>query len=283
MPHIAIDAMSGDSGPSTVVLAIRDLLEDHPDVIFHLVGDTVSLQAELEKAHLHGSDQVVVHHASQVVAMDETPSQALRGKRDSSMHVAISLVREGHADAVVSAGNTGALMALGKVFLRTIPGIDRPAIAAFLPTTTGRFLALDLGANVDCRPEHLLQFAVMGSILAEMELTVHPVNNRQGVVRDVRSRGMVIRDDNRQPERRSVRDGTMGTDAVVHRHQNFRTVFAAKIHDALRNAVSVVFAMRDHKSPVRSDERKSFTQNYGRAHAVHIVVAYDGDSSSRRS
>ncbi|ACH83802.1 MULTISPECIES: phosphate acyltransferase PlsX [Acidithiobacillus] len=172
MPHIAVDAMSGDSGPSTVVLAIRDLLEDHPDVIFHLVGDTVSLQTELEKAHLHGSDQVVVHHASQVVAMDETPSQALRGKRDSSMHVAISLVREGHADAVVSAGNTGALMALGKVFLRTIPGIDRPAIAAFLPTTTGRFLALDLGANVDCRPEHLLQFAVMGSILAERVMGV---------------------------------------------------------------------------------------------------------------
>ncbi|MDA8113263.1 MAG: phosphate acyltransferase PlsX [Acidithiobacillus sp.] len=167
MPHIAVDAMSGDSGPSTVVLAIRDLLREYPDVIFHMVGDANILQAELARSHLQGSAQIVVHHASQVVAMDEAPSQALRGKRDSSMHVAIGLLREGHVDAVVSAGNTGALMALGKVFLRTIPGIDRPAIAAFLPTTTGRFLALDLGANVDCHPEHLLQFAVMGSILAE--------------------------------------------------------------------------------------------------------------------
>ncbi|WP_298169034.1 phosphate acyltransferase PlsX [Acidithiobacillus sp.] len=167
MPHIAVDAMSGDAGPSTVVLAIRDLLKDYPDVIFHMVGDANTLQAELARSRLQGSMQIVVHHASQVVAMDEAPSQALRGKRDSSMHVAIGLLREGHADAVVSAGNTGALMALGKVFLRTIPGIDRPAIAAFLPTTAGRFLALDLGANVDCHPEHLLQFAVMGSILAE--------------------------------------------------------------------------------------------------------------------
>jgi glycerol-3-phosphate acyltransferase PlsX len=122
--------------------------------------------------HLQDSEQVKIHHASQVIGMDEAPSQALRGKRDSSMHIAIALVRDGHADAVVSAGNTGALMAMGKVFLRTIPGIDRPAIAAFMPTTTGRFLALDLGANVDCHPEHLLQFAVMGSILAERVMGV---------------------------------------------------------------------------------------------------------------
>ncbi|MFA7495347.1 MAG: phosphate acyltransferase PlsX [Acidithiobacillus sp.] len=167
MPHIAVDAMSGDSGPATVIPAIRDLLHAHPDVVFHLVGDAEILKAELQRVHLQGSAQIQVHHASQIVAMDEAPSQALRSKRDSSMHIAIGLLREGHADAVVSAGNTGALMALGKVFLRTIPGIDRPAIAAFLPTTTGRFLALDLGANVDCHPEHLLQFAVMGSILAE--------------------------------------------------------------------------------------------------------------------
>ncbi|MEY2336083.1 phosphate acyltransferase PlsX [Acidithiobacillus ferrianus] len=172
MPHIAVDAMSGDFGPSMVVLAIRDLVKDHPDVIFRVVGDADALRQELSRARLQNSTQVIVHHASQVVAMDETPSQALRGKRDSSMHIAIGLLREGHADAVVSAGNTGALMALGKVFLRTIPGIDRPAIAAFLPTTTGRFLALDMGANVDCHPEHLFQFAVMGSILAEQVMGV---------------------------------------------------------------------------------------------------------------
>ncbi len=172
MPHIAVDAMSGDFGPSMVVHAIRDLVKDHPDVIFRVVGDADALRQELSRARLQNSTQVIVHHASQVVAMDETPSQALRGKRDSSMHIAIGLLREGHADAVVSAGNTGALMALGKVFLRTIPGIDRPAIAAFLPTTTGRFLALDMGANVDCHPEHLFQFAVMGSILAEQVMGV---------------------------------------------------------------------------------------------------------------
>ncbi len=172
MPHIAVDAMSGDSGPSTVIPAIKDLVQNYPDVTFHLVGDSPILKSELQRLHLQDSEQVKIHHASQVIGMDEAPSQALRGKRDSSMHIAIALVRDGHADAVVSAGNTGALMAMGKVFLRTIPGIDRPAIAAFLPTTTGRFLALDLGANVDCHPEHLLQFAVMGSILAERVMGV---------------------------------------------------------------------------------------------------------------
>ncbi|PKY10011.1 phosphate acyltransferase [Acidithiobacillus marinus] len=172
MPHIAVDAMSGDSGPSTVIPAIKDLVAHHPEVTFHLVGDSSTLQAELQRLHLQDHERIQLHHASQVVGMDEAPSQALRGKRDSSMHVAIALLRDGHADAVVSAGNTGALMAMGKVFLRTIPGIDRPAIAAFLPTTTGRFLALDLGANVDCHPEHLLQFAVMGSILAERVMGV---------------------------------------------------------------------------------------------------------------
>ncbi|WP_414039535.1 phosphate acyltransferase PlsX [Acidithiobacillus sp. M4-SHS-6] len=172
MPHIAVDAMSGDSGPSTVIPAIKDLVVHHPDVTFHLVGDSSILQRELQRVHLRDDEHIQLHHASQVVGMDEAPSQALRGKRDSSMHVAITLLRDGHADAVVSAGNTGALMAMGKVFLRTIPGIDRPAIAAFLPTTTGRFLALDLGANVDCHPEHLLQFAVMGSILAERVMGV---------------------------------------------------------------------------------------------------------------
>ena len=157
--------MSGDSGPRTVLLALAGLVKDYPDVQFHLVGDEATLRRELQRSRLRDTEQVQIRHASQVVGMDEAPSQALRGKRDSSMHVAIGLLREGQVDAVVSAGNTGALMALGKVFLRTIPGIDRPAIAAFLPTRKGRVLALDLGANVDCHPEHLLQFAVMGSIL----------------------------------------------------------------------------------------------------------------------
>ena len=167
MPHIAVDAMSGDFGASTIIRAIASLVKTYPDVVFHLVGALDVLQDSVARARLQGSPQIVLHHASQVVAMDEAPSQALRGKRDSSMHLAIALLRDGQVDAVVSAGNTGALMAMGKVFLRTISGIDRPAIAAFLPTMTGRVLVLDLGANVDCHPEHLLQFAVMGSVLME--------------------------------------------------------------------------------------------------------------------
>ncbi len=165
MPQIAVDAMSGDSGPRTVVRALGSLVKSYPDVQFHLVGDEAVLGPELSRSRLKESPQIVVRHASQVIGMEDAPSQALRGKRDSSMHVAVGLLRDGQADAVVSAGNTGALMAMGKVFLRTIPGIDRPAIAAFLPTVSGRVLVLDLGANVDCHPEHLLQFAVMGSIL----------------------------------------------------------------------------------------------------------------------
>ncbi len=165
MPQIAVDAMSGDSGPGTVVRALGSLVKSYPDVQFHLVGDEAVLGPELSRSGLKESPQILVRHASQVIGMDEAPSQALRGKRDSSMHVAVGMLRDGQADAVVSAGNTGALMAMGKVFLRTIPGIDRPAIAAFLPTASGRVLVLDLGANVDCHPEHLLQFAVMGSIL----------------------------------------------------------------------------------------------------------------------
>ncbi|MEL5849505.1 MAG: phosphate acyltransferase PlsX [Candidatus Igneacidithiobacillus chanchocoensis] len=165
MPQIAVDAMSGDSGPRTVLRALASLVTDYPEVQFRLVGDEAILRDELRRSRLKDSAQIEIVHASQVVGMDEAPSQALRSKRDSSMHVAIGLLRDGKADAVVSAGNTGALMAMGKVFLRTIPGIDRPAIAAFLPTQNGRVLVLDLGANVDCHPEHLLQFAVMGSIL----------------------------------------------------------------------------------------------------------------------
>ncbi|MCE5360029.1 MAG: phosphate acyltransferase, partial [Acidithiobacillus sp.] len=145
MPQIAVDAMSGDSGPRTVLRALASLVTDYPEVQFRLVGDEAILRDELRRSRLKASTQIEIVHASQVVGMDEAPSQALRGKRDSSMHVAIGLLRDGKVDAVVSAGNTGALMAMGKVFLRTIPGIDRPAIAAFLPTQNGRVLVLDLG------------------------------------------------------------------------------------------------------------------------------------------
>jgi len=165
LTRIAVDAMSGDSGPRTVVRALASLIKDHGDVDFQLVGDEAILRREIGRSRLKGSARIEICPASQVIAMNESPAQALRSKRDSSMHVAINRLRAGQADAVVSAGNTGALMAMGKVFLRTIPGVDRPAIATFLPSQNGRVLMLDLGANVDCHAEHLLQFAVMGSVL----------------------------------------------------------------------------------------------------------------------
>jgi glycerol-3-phosphate acyltransferase PlsX len=131
-----------------------------------LVGDEAVLRNALQrhKAATHG--RVRIHHASQKVEMDETPSHALRNKKDSSMRVAINLVKNGVAGACVSAGNTGALMATARFVLKMLPGIDRPAICTALPTMTSHTWMLDLGANVDCNAEHLLQFALMGSVLA---------------------------------------------------------------------------------------------------------------------
>lgn len=165
--RIAVDAMSGDFGPGVSIPAVAAAMQSYPDCCWVLVGREDVLRASLAEHRLQVSPRLEIVHAPQVIAMDESPAQALRGKKDSSMHVAVQLLRDGRADAIVSAGNTGALMAVGKVLLRTIPGIDRPAIAASLPSIGGRFLMLDLGANVDCRPEHLFQFAVMGSVLAE--------------------------------------------------------------------------------------------------------------------
>lgn len=127
-----------------------------------MVGLEGTISPFLDK---QSSDRISVHHASEVVAMDEPPAMALRTKKDSSMRVAINLVKEGEADACVSAGNTGALMAISRFVLKMLPGIDRPAICAILPTEKGHSHVLDLGANVDCTPEHLLQFGIMGASL----------------------------------------------------------------------------------------------------------------------
>lgn len=157
--------MGGDHGPVVTVPAALAALAHHPLLELILVGDQDVLQRLLDK---HGaSDAAIrVHHATQVVEMDELPSSALRGKKDSSMRVAIDLVKSGEADACVSAGNTGALMATARFVLKTLPGIDRPAILAELPAAGGYTLMLDLGANADCTAEHLFQFAVMGSVVA---------------------------------------------------------------------------------------------------------------------
>jgi phosphate acyltransferase len=159
---IALDAMGGDFGASVVVPAALDFLKKDDEVDLILVG-----KEDMIKQHLNGynSNRLSIKHASEEVAMDEPPSKVLRNKKDSSMRVAINLVHEGVADACVSSGNTGALMATARFVLKTLPNIDRPAIISSLPSIDGRTWMLDLGANIDCSAEHLFQFAVMGSEL----------------------------------------------------------------------------------------------------------------------
>lgn len=163
---IAIDAMGGDHGVSVTVPAAIAYLDKHAEDVIVLVGLTDAIQSELDTLGVPRDRQNLrIHHSSEVVGMDEQPQSALRGKKDSSMRVAINLVKNNEASACVSAGNTGALMATARYVLKTLPGIDRPAIASYLPTHSGQVCMLDLGANVDCTAEHLLQFALMGSTL----------------------------------------------------------------------------------------------------------------------
>jgi glycerol-3-phosphate acyltransferase PlsX len=162
---VAIDCMGGDHGPHVTVPAALDFLRHNPEGNIVLVGLPDAIQAELKAHKAETGPRLRLHAASEVVTMDEPPALALRGKRDSSMRVAVNLVKSGEAQACVSAGNTGALMAISKFVLKTLPGIDRPAICTVLPSLKGHTHMLDLGANVDCAPEHLLQFAIMGSVL----------------------------------------------------------------------------------------------------------------------
>ncbi len=162
---IALDAMGGDHGPRVTIPAAKRALAEHPHIKLILVGDQALLMAELVKHGLEPGERLSIQHASQVVGMDEAPSQALRGKKDSSMRVAINLVKEGAAKACVSAGNTGALMAMARFVLKTLPGIDRPAIIHAIPTIRGHSYVLDLGANVDSSADNLYEFAVMGAVL----------------------------------------------------------------------------------------------------------------------
>lgn len=162
---IALDAMGGDHAPGIVIDGAARALRDRPDLRFLLFGDREQLEPLLRRhPTLHGAAEII--HAPSVVADDAKPSVALRQGRNSSMRLAIEAVKEGRAHAAVSAGNTGALMAMSKIVLRTLPGIDRPAIATVMPTRRQPMVMLDLGANVDCTPEHLFQFAVMGEVYA---------------------------------------------------------------------------------------------------------------------
>jgi glycerol-3-phosphate acyltransferase PlsX len=164
--RIAIDAMGGDFAPREAV-AGSVMAASLPNIdCLILVGDEVAIKAELEACG-GNQDKIRIHHASQVVEMGESPAQAIRKKKDSSISRAVELVRDGEADAVMSAGNTGAAMAASTLKLRTLEGVDRPAIATVMPTQKTPLVLLDAGANTDCTPEQLMQFAVMGSVYSE--------------------------------------------------------------------------------------------------------------------
>jgi glycerol-3-phosphate acyltransferase PlsX len=162
---IALDVMSGDLGAAVVVRAAAEALGKYPDVELILVGDREVVEP-LVRTHVADTRRLQLRHAEQVVAMTDAPADAVRKKKNSSMRIAIDLVKAGEAQACVSAGNTGALMATAKFVLKTLPGIDRPAILAELPSIDGSVHMLDLGANTSASAEQLFQFALMGSIVA---------------------------------------------------------------------------------------------------------------------
>ncbi|HWP34081.1 MAG TPA: phosphate acyltransferase PlsX [Thermodesulfobacteriota bacterium] len=168
---VAVDAMGGDQAPRVVVegalLAAREF--GQPVI---LVGDRSAVEAELRRLGPPAGLPVELRHASEVIGMDESPAAILRRKKDSSLRVCLELVRSGTAVAAVSAGNSGAFMALGSLVLGRLAGVDRAAIATVLPTRAGRAVLIDAGANVDCKPHHLVQFAIMGEIYARRVLGI---------------------------------------------------------------------------------------------------------------
>ncbi|SDX11885.1 phosphate acyltransferase PlsX [Marinobacter mobilis] len=159
---IAVDAMSGDRGPKVAVAAALDAVRENEALSIILVGNQAELEALLQEGH----PRITISEAVDVIRMNERPSHALRHKQNSSMAVALRLVRDGEAQGCVSAGNTGALMAFGRSIIRMYPGIERPAITKLIPSLRGKCHVLDLGANVDASAENLYQFALMGSLMA---------------------------------------------------------------------------------------------------------------------
>jgi glycerol-3-phosphate acyltransferase PlsX len=159
---IALDAMGGDYAPAVTIEGAIETVDDFEGIDIILVGDKTSIKRELDsKRYL--PNRISIKHASQVVGMDESPAVAIRKKRDSSISKAIELVKNGEADAMVSAGHSGAVMATSLLFLRASPGVDRPAIATLMPTLKAPFVLIDAGANLHCKPENLFQFGLMGS------------------------------------------------------------------------------------------------------------------------
>ena len=166
---VSIDASGGDFGFPVTINAGINALTVYDDLLVNFVGDINGIEKELNKNSLYSklSDRIFITHANEVINMDDSPSEALRHKKDSSMRIAINLVKKGEADACVSAGNTGALMSIARFVLKTISGVDRPAIMSAVPTLKGPTHVLDLGANIDSKPSTLLQFAIMGSIAVQ--------------------------------------------------------------------------------------------------------------------
>src|SRR6266550_4214175 len=161
---IALDAMGGDFGPPNLVAGAVMALRDYQQITkLYLVGDSAKVENELRK-HQCNDSRIDIVHSTQVVEMSDRAWTAVRRKKDSSVSRAVDLVKRGDADAVVSAGHTGAAVAASMIKLRTLEGIDRPGIAALLPTQFNVFVLIDAGANIDARPEHLLQYGIMGSV-----------------------------------------------------------------------------------------------------------------------
>lgn len=177
MARIAVDAMGGDHAPKEIIRGAVEASNEIGDSII-LVGIEDQIERELHKYPQR--DNISIQHASEVIGMNEPPAQIVKQKKDSSLNIAISLVKRGIADGIVSAGNTGALMASSLFGLGRIRGIERPAIATIFPSTKGEVLLLDMGANVDCKPKHLLQFAEMGSIYSKE--VMHVPNPRVGLL-----------------------------------------------------------------------------------------------------
>ena len=192
---VAVDCMGGDHGPHVTVPAALEFQKRIPSIDFVLVGLRDAIEAELKARGANQGPRLRVRHASEVVSMDDSAASALRGKKDSSMRVSVNLVKAGEAHACVSAGNTGALMAISRFVLKTLPGIDRPAICTVLPTMLGRTYVLDLGANVDCGPDNLLQFGIMGaSLVAAVERKERPSVGLLNIgVEDIKGNEMVKR------------------------------------------------------------------------------------------
>lgn len=179
--RIALDAMGSDRAPAVEVEgAVGALLDLSDDIRVVLVGDRDKIQAELARFPDAPRERLEIHHASEVIEMGEAPATAIRRKRDSSIVVGVNLLKAGEVDAFISAGSTGAVMAASLVTLRAIPGVDRPPVGARIPTATGRCLAVDVGANVDCKPHQLVQFAQLGSVYAEDMLGID--NPRVGLL-----------------------------------------------------------------------------------------------------